>query len=88
MPAFQESRVVAARNAAAQDPRLQLVVEVITTTLHNGLMKVLEPTGAEWLAALLFLTRAGKMCSAVRQADAVHGRILDTSGNPISGGGA
>jgi len=132
--------VVTSRNDAARDPRLKQVMEVITRKLHEA-VKEIEPTEAEWLRAILFLTDTGQMCTDWRQefillsdvlgvsmlvdainhrkpsgasestvlgpfhvADApdlpmganicldakgepmrVHGRILDTEGNPIAG---
>jgi hydroxyquinol 1,2-dioxygenase len=140
---FTEStsdKVVTARNAAAQDPRLKQVMEVITRKLHEA-VKEIEPTEAEWFRAIMFLTETGHTCTDWRQefillsdvlgvsmlvdainnrkpsgasestvlgpfhvADApelpmgadicldqkgdpmlVHGRILDTQGNPIAG---
>ena len=137
---LHSDKVVTARNALAQDPRLQAVMEVITRKLHEA-VKEIEPTEAEWFRAILFLTDTGQMCNAWRQefillsdvlgvsmlvdainnrkpsgasestvlgpfhvADApelpmganicldqkgepmwVHGRILDTDGNPIAG---
>jgi catechol 1,2-dioxygenase len=136
----QSDKVVTARNAMAQDPRLKAVMEVITRKLHEA-VKEIEPTEAEWFRAILFLTETGQMCNEWRQefillsdvlgvsmlvdainnrkpsgasestvlgpfhvADApelpmganicldqkgepmlVHGRILDTDGNPIAG---
>jgi hydroxyquinol 1,2-dioxygenase len=133
-------KVVTARNATAQDPRLKQVMEVITRKLHEA-VKEIEPTEAEWFRAIMFLTETGHTCTDWRQefillsdvlgvsmlvdainnrkpsgasestvlgpfhvADApelpmgadicldqkgdpmlVHGRILDTQGNPIAG---
>jgi hydroxyquinol 1,2-dioxygenase len=133
-------KVVTARNAMAQDPRLKQVMEVITRKLHEA-VKEIEPTEAEWFRAIMFLTETGHTCTDWRQefillsdvlgvsmlvdainnrkpsgasestvlgpfhvADApelpmgadicldqkgdpmlVHGRILDTQGNPIAG---
>ncbi len=132
--------VVISRNVDAPDARLKQVMAVITRKLHEA-VKEIEPTEAEWLAAILFLTKTGHMCTEWRQefillsdvlgvsmlvdainnrkpsgasestvlgpfhvADApelpmganicldqkgepmrVHGRILDTDGNPIAG---
>ena len=133
-------KVVTARNAGAQDPRLKAVMEIITRKLHEA-VKEIEPTEAEWFRAIMFLTDTGHTCTDWRQefillsdvlgvsmlvdainnrkpsgasestvlgpfhvADApelpmgadicldqkgepmlVHGRILDTDGNPVAG---
>ena len=140
---FTESlsdKVVTARNANTKDARLKAVMEVITRKLHEA-VKEIEPTEAEWLRAIMFLTDTGHTCTDWRQefillsdvlgvsmlvdainnrkpsgasestvlgpfhvADApelpmgadicldqkgepmqVHGRILDTNGNPVAG---
>jgi catechol 1,2-dioxygenase len=56
---------VIARNAA-QDPRLQQVMEVIIRKLHEA-VKEIEPTQDEWMRAILFLTETGQMCNDWRQ---------------------
>ena len=60
------SQVVTARNAKAQNPRLQAVMEVITRKLHEA-VKEIEPTEAEWFEAIKFLTATGHMCNDWRQ---------------------
>lgn len=134
------AEVVIARNARAKDARLAEVMAVIVRHLHAA-VKEIEPTQAEWMAAIKFLTDTGHTCTDWRQefillsditgvsmlvdainnrkpsgaseltvlgpfhvADAperamgdnicldqkgepmfVHGRILDTAGNPVAG---
>lgn len=58
--------VVIARNARAKDARLAEVMAVITRHLHAA-VKEIEPTNEEWLAAIMFLTKTGHMCTDWRQ---------------------
>lgn len=58
--------VVIARNARAKDARLAEVMAVITRHLHAA-VKEIEPTTEEWLAAIMFLTKTGHMCTDWRQ---------------------
>lgn len=60
------AQVVAGRNANSKDPRLKAVMEVITRKLHEA-VKEIEPTEAEWMQAILFLTETGHMCTDWRQ---------------------
>ena len=48
------------------DPRLKRVLESLVRHLH-GFVREIEPTDAEWLAAIKFLTATGHMCDDVRQ---------------------
>jgi hydroxyquinol 1,2-dioxygenase len=87
MPAPHESgyftedasaQVVTARNALARDPRLQQVMEVITRKLHEA-VKEIEPSEAEWFAAIQFLTQTGQMCSDWRQEFILLSDVLGVS---------
>jgi len=60
------AEVVISRNAQATDARLAQVMAVITRHLHAA-VKEIEPTMDEWLAAVMFLTRTGQMCTDWRQ---------------------
>jgi catechol 1,2-dioxygenase len=60
------AEVVAGRNANAKDARLKAVMEVITRKLHEA-VKEIEPTEAEWLQAIMFLTETGHKCTDWRQ---------------------
>ena len=60
------AEVVVGRNAAATDARLAEVMAVITRHLHAA-VKEIEPTEAEWLAAIRFLTETGHLCTDWRQ---------------------
>ena len=58
--------VVISRNARATNPRLAEVMAVITRHLHAA-VKEIEPSEAEWLAAIRFLTATGHMSNDWRQ---------------------
>jgi catechol 1,2-dioxygenase len=60
------AEVVAGRNAMAKDQRLREVMEVIVRHLHAA-VKEIEPTEAEWMEAILFLTAVGQKCTDWRQ---------------------
>lgn len=68
---------VIARNAA-QDPRLQQVMEVIIRKLHEA-VKEIEPTQDEWMRAILFLTETGQMCNEWRQEYILLSDVLGVS---------
>lgn len=70
--------VVASRNAAATDPRLKQVMEVITRKLHEA-VKEIEPTEGEWLQAIMFLTETGHMCTDWRQEFILLSDVLGVS---------
>ncbi|WP_029048661.1 intradiol ring-cleavage dioxygenase [Cupriavidus sp. amp6] len=58
---------VVERFAATPDPRLRTLMQALVRHLHAYVREV-EPTEAEWLAAIRFLTDTGKMCDGkVRQ---------------------
>src|SRR5579864_1475002 len=58
--------VVLERWQAVPDPRLRQVMQSLIKHLH-GFVRDVEPTGAEWYAAIDFLTRIGQTCDAKRQ---------------------
>ena len=60
------AEVVVGRNRNAKDERLKQVMEVITRKLHEA-VKEIEPTQAEWMEAITFLTRTGQICNEWRQ---------------------
>lgn len=70
--------VVTGRNAAASDARLAAVMEVITRKLHEA-VKEIEPTEAEWMEAIQFLTRTGHMCTDWRQEFILLSDVLGVS---------
>jgi catechol 1,2-dioxygenase len=57
---------VIARMANCPDPRLKAVLTSIVTHVH-AICREVEPTEAEWFAAIQFLTRTGQMCDEKRQ---------------------
>jgi catechol 1,2-dioxygenase len=72
------AEVVIARNAKAPDARLAEVMEVIVRHLHAA-VKEIEPTTEEWMAAILFLTRTGQMCTDWRQEYILLSDVLGVS---------
>ena len=60
------AEVVISRNAKAKDRRLKEVMEVIVQKLHEA-VKEIEPTNAEWMTAIEFLTKTGQICNEWRQ---------------------
>lgn len=72
------AEVVISRNAAAENRRLAEVMAVIIRHLHAA-VKEIEPTEAEWLAAIRFLTDTGQMCNDWRQEYILLSDILGVS---------
>ncbi len=70
--------VVSSRNARAENPRLKAVMEVITRKLHEA-VKEIEPTEAEWLQAIMFLTETGHTCTDWRQEFILLSDVLGVS---------
>lgn len=70
--------VVTSRNASAHDARLKAVMDVITRKLHEA-VKEIEPTEAEWLRAILFLTDTGHTCTDWRQEFILLSDVLGVS---------
>lgn len=54
------------RVANAPDPRIRQISEALVRHLHDFVREI-EPTQAEWVCAIDFLTRTGRMCDANRQ---------------------
>jgi catechol 1,2-dioxygenase len=69
---------VIARNAGAKDARLREVMDVITRKLHEA-VKEIEPTQAEWMQAIQFLTRTGQLCNDWRQEFILLSDVLGVS---------
>lgn len=66
---FDETTIteaVLARFAATPDPRLRQVMQALVRHLH-GFVREVEPSMAEWEAAIGFLTATGQMCDGKRQ---------------------
>lgn len=59
------TEVVKARHADAPD-RLRQIMDSVVTHLH-AVVREVEPTQDEWLAAIRFLTRTGQICDDQRQ---------------------
>ena len=60
------AEVVVGRNAKARDARLAEIMGVLTRHLHAAI-KEIEPTEAEWLTGIGFLTETGHLCTDWRQ---------------------
>jgi hydroxyquinol 1,2-dioxygenase len=60
------------------DPRLRQVMQAAIKHLHAFVREV-EPTGAEWFAAIDFLTRTGQMCYEKRQEFILASDVLGVS---------
>ena len=60
------TEVVLARNANAKDERLKQIMESVTRHLH-AVVREVEPTFEEWLAAIQFLTAVGQISDDKRQ---------------------
>jgi catechol 1,2-dioxygenase len=58
--------VVIGRSGPGADPRIKTVVDALVRHLH-AFLKETEPTMAEWMQGIEFLTRTGQLCSAWRQ---------------------
>jgi hydroxyquinol 1,2-dioxygenase len=60
------------------DPRLKAVLSSLVRRLHDFVRDV-EPTFDEWLAAIQFLTRTGRICSDTRQEFILLSDVLGVS---------
>jgi catechol 1,2-dioxygenase len=60
------TEAVVSKLAGCPDPRLKQVVSSLVRHLH-GFVREIEPTEAEWFAAIRFLTATGQMCDDSRQ---------------------
>ncbi len=63
---FTLTDAVLERVRNAPDPRVRQISEALVRHAH-AFIREIEPTQAEWFAAINFLTRAGQMCSDTRQ---------------------
>jgi len=70
--------VVRERWTSIPDPRLRQVMAAAIKHLHAFVREV-EPTEAEWFAAIDFLTRTGKMCTDKRQEFILASDVLGVS---------
>ena len=72
------AEVVISRNEACTDERLKEVMAVLIRHLHAA-VKEIEPTEAEWMAAIRFLTVTGHMCDDWRQEFILLSDVLGVS---------
>lgn len=66
---FDEDTITQAvfeRVREARDPRTRAISEAVVRHLH-ALVREVQPTQAEWMAAVEFLTHTGQKCSDTRQ---------------------
>lgn len=70
--------VVMQRWQAVPDPRLRQVMQSFIGHLH-GFIREIEPTQAEWAAAIGFLTQIGKMCDDKRQEFILFSDVMGAS---------
>lgn len=69
---------VLARMGEPEDPRLAEVMRAVIGHLH-AVVKEVEPTYAEWMAAIRFLTETGQMCDDRRQEYILLSDVLGVS---------
>lgn len=53
-------------NSLCEDPRMKYVMERLVTHVHDFARETRLST-KEWMAAIMFLTRVGHICTDVRQ---------------------
>jgi hydroxyquinol 1,2-dioxygenase len=70
--------VVLERWKDISDPRLRQIMQSLIKHLH-GFVRDIEPTQAEWAAAIDWLTRTGKMCSDKRQEFVLSSDVMGVS---------
>jgi hydroxyquinol 1,2-dioxygenase len=70
--------VVTERWKDIPDPRLRQIMQSLIRHLH-GFVRDIEPTQAEWAAAIDWLTRTGKLCSEKRQEFVLASDVLGVS---------
>jgi len=78
---FDEATITDAvlqRVRAAKDDRVRQVSEALVRHLH-AFVREIEPTQAEWAAAIDWLTRTGKLCSEKRQEFVLASDVLGVS---------
>jgi catechol 1,2-dioxygenase len=64
--------------ANSQNPRFRQLITSVITHLH-AIIKEVEPTTAEWMMAIEFLTRTGQICDANRQEFILLSDVLGVS---------
>ncbi|WP_436799534.1 intradiol ring-cleavage dioxygenase [Rhizobium oryzicola] len=72
------AETVIARMHDCKDARLKQVMEVVIRKLHEA-VKEIEPSEAEWLDAIRFLTATGQICNEWRQEWILFSDILGVS---------
>ena len=72
------AEIAIARMAECKDERLKTIMSSVIRHLHAVVNEV-EPTPAEWAAAIEFLTRTGQMCTAWRQEFILLSDVLGVS---------
>lgn len=72
------AEVVIARMADARDARFRDVMASVIRHLH-AVVKEVEPTMDEWMAAIGFLTRTGQLCTDTRQEYVLLSDVLGVS---------
>jgi hydroxyquinol 1,2-dioxygenase len=70
--------VVLERWKDVPNPRLKQIMQSLIKHLH-GFVRDIEPTEAEWAAAIDFVTRAGKMCDEKRQEVILFSDVMGVS---------
>jgi alcohol dehydrogenase class IV/protocatechuate 3,4-dioxygenase beta subunit len=75
---LNSARIVTARNVEVADARLGRAMGAITRHLHRA-VKEIEPTQAEWMQAIQFLTRTGYACRDWRQEFILLSDVLGVS---------
>lgn len=60
------TEAVLERQSACTDPRIKQIAAAVITHLH-AIVREVEPTLDEWMAAIQFLTRTGELCDDKRQ---------------------
>jgi catechol 1,2-dioxygenase len=72
------TEVVVESLAGTPDPRFKQLITSVISHLH-AIVKEVEPTTAEWMTALEFLTRTGQICNAKRQEFILLSDVLGVS---------
>ena len=73
-----QTDVVTERWKDIPDPRLRRIMQSLIRHFH-GFVRDIEPTQAEWAAAIDWLTRTGKLCSEKRQEFVLASDVLGVS---------
>jgi hydroxyquinol 1,2-dioxygenase len=87
---FDEHNITQAvidRFANTPDPRLKQIMTSLVTHLHDFIRDV-EPSFAEWEAAIKFLTRTGQICNGADISGGQPGELLFVEAKITAAGGA